>query len=475
MAATLLLTSAIGLLVALPLFISVPSIVSAQGTDPSVEPLPVEPPPTEPPFEPPPIESPTNTPTVELTLNTPTPEPPTNTPTITPTITPTVTPVMPTISPTVLPVAPASTPTNRSSGETGGTTTTGSTRTSAPSTRASVSTDTNDPDYYLGRIDAWLTSEISAGDILRTDMADPQFGDAEWYIDQASAVGLILSIDAELQGLDQPSSNLDEIHQQVLAASSDHAAAAIDCDEALVSTDAEDATACQAAIEASTSVVQDLRDALAEWDGSDLELAASNDDRQSSSTVEPTTAPRREPRGSTGTAAAQRTATTTSDDEATSTEVAAETGSGEMRDSPLGVGRTGEVGDYEVTVISVTPDATDLVAAENQFNDPPAAGDQFFIARLSVTYIGSETGNPAFDLNYQSVGDSSTSYTIFNNSCGVYPEQSYNVTEVFEGGSAEFNVCWAIDRDDADSLLMYVEPSLSFNADPVWFSLDDPN
>lgn len=474
MAATLLLASAGGLFVSVSSSVAVPLIVMAQDTEVPVEPPPTDVPPVVfPPTDTPPTEPPTNTPTIDPPTNTPTPtiestntptiEPPTNTPTIESANTPNSTPT--TGSADVTPSTNRPSPrANRPSP-----------RATTRSTRSNTPTDTDDPDYYLGRIDAWLTSEISAGDVLRTDMADPQFGDAEWYIDQASAVGLILSIDAELQGLDQPSSNLDEIHQQVLAASSDHAAAAIACDEALVSTDAEDATACQAAIEASTSVVQDLRDALAEWDGSDLELAASNDDRQSSSTVEPTTAPRREPRGSTGTAAAQRTATTTSDDEATSTEVAAETGSGEMRDSPLGVGRTGEVGDYEVTVISVTPDATDLVAAENQFNDPPAAGDQFFIARLSVTYIGSETGNPAFDLNYQSVGDSSTSYTIFNNSCGVYPEQSYNVTEVFEGGSAEFNVCWAIDRDDADSLLMYVEPSLSFNADPVWFSLDDPN
>ncbi|HEV2528478.1 MAG TPA: VWA domain-containing protein, partial [Thermomicrobiales bacterium] len=69
-------------------------------------------------------------------------------------------------------------------------------------------------------------------------------------------------------------------------------------------------------------------------------------------------------------------------------EVVEETGSGETRDSPLGVGRTGEVGDYEVTVLSVTPNANDLVAAENQFNEPPSADEQFFIARLSVTYTG---------------------------------------------------------------------------------------
>ena len=153
--------------------------------------------------------------------------------------------------------------------------------------------------------------------------------------------------------------------------------------------------------------------------------------------------------------------------------VVEESGSGETRDSPLGIGRVGNVGDYDVSVLSVTPNANDVVAAENQFNDPPADGNQFFLARVSVTYNGSATGNPGIELNFQAVGAKSTSYTVFNNPCGVYPDQNYPVTELFGGGSAEFNVCWQIDSDDADSLEMYVEPSFSYNAEPVWFSLDE--
>ena len=53
------------------------------------------------------------------------------------------------------------------------------------------------------------------------------------------------------------------------------------------------------------------------------------------------------------------------------------------------------------------------------------------------------------------------------------PDDSYLVTDLFEGGSAEFNVCWAIDSEDADSLVMYVESLFDFDADPVWFSLEE--
>lgn len=155
-------------------------------------------------------------------------------------------------------------------------------------------------------------------------------------------------------------------------------------------------------------------------------------------------------------------------------EVVDETGTGESRTSPLGIGRIGRVGDYEVSVTSVTPNANDLIAAENQFNEPPAEGNQFFLAQVAVTYVGSETGTPWVDLNFQAVGESNSSYTTYNDPCGVIPNPGYDVSELFEGGSAEFNVCWQIDSDDADSLVMYVKPAFSFDAEPVWFSLGNP-
>src|SRR5699024_2456800 len=96
-------------------------------------------------------------------------------------------------------------------------------------------------------------------------------------------------------------------------------------------------------------------------------------------------------------------------------DVVEETGTGEARNSPLGIGRIGEVGDYEISVLSVTPNANDVVLGENQFNEPPEEGNQFFMARISVTYIGSSKGNPSYEINPQSVGTLSSSYTIFNN------------------------------------------------------------
>lgn len=143
----------------------------------------------------------------------------------------------------------------------------------------------------------------------------------------------------------------------------------------------------------------------------------------------------------------------------------------DSRDAPAPLGTAAAVGDYDVTVLDVTADASALVAAENQFNDPPAAGKQFFMARIGIVYNGAEPGTPWLDLSFKAVGASGIGYTVFDNSCGVIPEEASGFSDLFEGASIEFNVCWEITSDDADSLVMYVEQTFAFDTQPVWFSL----
>ncbi len=144
------------------------------------------------------------------------------------------------------------------------------------------------------------------------------------------------------------------------------------------------------------------------------------------------------------------------------------------QDSPLPFGEGGKVGDYEIRVVEVTPNATELVMEENTFNEPPDEGNQFYMVRVEVTYTGSDSGDPAFDLSFQAVGERNQGYDFSNADCGVVPEQAYDVGELFEGATAEFNVCWEIVSEDAESLVMYVDPLFSFEDDErVWFSLNE--
>jgi hypothetical protein len=141
------------------------------------------------------------------------------------------------------------------------------------------------------------------------------------------------------------------------------------------------------------------------------------------------------------------------------------------REAPIPLGSAGQVDDYIVTVVSTTPDAAAEIAAENQFNDPPAPGTQFFMTRVQITYVGTESGTPWLDLGFKAVGNSAIGYTEFDNDCGVIPESGTLLSDIFPGGTVEYNVCWAIDSGDAESLVMYVEPLFSFDSEPMWFAL----
>jgi hypothetical protein len=125
---------------------------------------------------------------------------------------------------------------------------------------------------------------------------------------------------------------------------------------------------------------------------------------------------------------------------------------GSTRTTPIPLGTPATVGPWQVTVLSSTPNATAQVLAENQFNDPPAPGTQFFIARVRATYTGPGSESIFLQLSFGAVGDSNVAYTTFEDSCGVVPDELPKTTELFTGGTVEGNVCWAIRSGDASSL-----------------------
>ena len=133
---------------------------------------------------------------------------------------------------------------------------------------------------------------------------------------------------------------------------------------------------------------------------------------------------------------------------------------GESRERPIPYGATGRNGDWQITVVGTEPDATARVMAENQFNDPPAPGNQFYIARVRATYTGEDSEKFDGSFRLRAVGASSVAYTTFNDSCGVIPDPISD-NDVFTGGTIEGNVCWQIRSTDAPSLVMFDEPFLS--------------
>ncbi len=137
----------------------------------------------------------------------------------------------------------------------------------------------------------------------------------------------------------------------------------------------------------------------------------------------------------------------------------------------VAIGNPLKVGDWIVVVNAVTPDATAAVLAANQFNDKPAAGSQYFMANISVTYDGTKEPARASSLTFKAVGAANTSYSTGSQYGGVPPKYLDTSTDVFKGGKLTGNISWAVATSDVASLMMYVSTSSSPATNPVWFVL----
>ena len=138
------------------------------------------------------------------------------------------------------------------------------------------------------------------------------------------------------------------------------------------------------------------------------------------------------------------------------------------RKDPIPVGQSADVGDgWTIKVTNVVADAYAVIAAENQFNDPPAPGQVFFLVRLEATYNGKDATSNTFSMDFSAVDDGDVSYNTY--SCGVIPEDLGGFDDIFQGGTISGNVCWAVDANKTASLVMYIETG--FSRDPVFFAL----
>ncbi|HET9660308.1 MAG TPA: hypothetical protein VFP05_08250 [Thermomicrobiales bacterium] len=131
-----------------------------------------------------------------------------------------------------------------------------------------------------------------------------------------------------------------------------------------------------------------------------------------------------------------------------------DSGEAGTRAYPIPIGQTVEISDdWELTVLSVTPDATDQIMAESSFNEPPAAGQQFFMATVRVTYTGDDS-ETFYGWDLRTVGQTAVAYNQSVDDCGSIPDE-LATRELFTGGTIEGNLCWSIDSADADSLVLY--------------------
>jgi hypothetical protein len=132
----------------------------------------------------------------------------------------------------------------------------------------------------------------------------------------------------------------------------------------------------------------------------------------------------------------------------------------------LPLGQAGQLTEYTVTVDSVTSNGNDIVAKENQFNDPPAG--QYVLVGLTVTYNGAEEGDPWLDLSTEFIGTDARKYDT--SSCSaVVPNEASDLPTLLTGGTASYQVCMDVPPTAIEGGRVEVSESLSFDdVSAVW-------
>jgi hypothetical protein len=131
------------------------------------------------------------------------------------------------------------------------------------------------------------------------------------------------------------------------------------------------------------------------------------------------------------------------------------------RQNPFPIGATVSNEVWDIT-LGAPREAWTEIASENQFNDPPEAGMEYWIVPVTAVYKGDETGNTTFGISVKFVGTDNRTYS---DSCGVIPTPLSDIGDLYKGGEAAGYTCVAVPAG-ADGLWT-VTPG--FIGDPVFF------
>ena len=107
----------------------------------------------------------------------------------------------------------------------------------------------------------------------------------------------------------------------------------------------------------------------------------------------------------------------------------------------------------DIIVTGVTEDAWSIVLEENQFNDPPASGNRFYMVRVEVVNVVGASPLKVSGSDFELIGNNRLVYEWFQHYCGLIPDEVNG--EIYPGGSVKGNVCFEVGADEGGFVLIH--------------------
>ena len=145
------------------------------------------------------------------------------------------------------------------------------------------------------------------------------------------------------------------------------------------------------------------------------------------------------------------------DDGATEEQADVESGT---RANPYPIGSVIESDDWRVVINSVTLAATDVIMADNEFNEAPAEGSEYIMVNYSATYLGDDPDGqmPAFVTIEYVTADGTTVNTF--DSFVLPPEPIDTTSTLYTDGTATGNTVMEVPTATAGAGVLAVQPDM---------------
>ncbi len=116
----------------------------------------------------------------------------------------------------------------------------------------------------------------------------------------------------------------------------------------------------------------------------------------------------------------------------------------------------------EIVATAIVEDAWELIHAQNQFIDPPAEGNRFYMVTIDMAFNYGEGSLIVDESDFRLIGKNRVLYHPHENSCGAFEWTSHSFAginpltrELFIEGKTRGNICFQISEDESNLLLVH--------------------
>jgi hypothetical protein len=139
---------------------------------------------------------------------------------------------------------------------------------------------------------------------------------------------------------------------------------------------------------------------------------------------------------------------------------------GTDRSKPAAIGSTIDAGNISFTINEVVrgADAATRITEANQFNDPAPAGQEFFLARVSITNHGNGKPDALFNAMFTRFNLMGNQQVIHDTPSTVAPAPSLGILSesIYAGGTLEGWVVMMAPADEQGLMIVY-QPMMDIN------------